>query len=92
MLKYAENRTILVFHKYILNMHGYIAYYENTCFKKTKKNLTCLKIAIHVFKTHSVGSMSQNFDIGLSFNLIAFRMGDFPKLKIKSRKVTRFLP
>ena len=49
--------------------------------------LTCLKIAIHV---HLEGRVSQNFDVGLSFNLIAFRRGEFQKITIKSQKFPVF--
>ena len=31
--------------------------------------------------------MSQNVDIGLSFNLVAFRRGDFTKSATKSQKL-----
>ena len=41
--------------------------------------LTCLKMAIHVSETHLGGSVSQNFDIGLSLNSIAFEVGNFKK-------------
>ena len=69
MLKYAENIEILIFHKFILNMNITLII-----------RLTCLKIVRHVLKTHLEGRVSQNFDICLSFNLIAFRRGDFQKI------------
>ena len=59
MLKYAENMKILIFHKFVLNMN--ISFIMR---------LICLKIVIHVLKTHLEGRVSQNVDIGLSFNLI----------------------
>ena len=68
MLKYAENMKILIFHKFILNMNISLII-----------RLTCLKIVRHVLKTHLEGRVSQNVDICLSFNLIAFRRGDFQK-------------
>ena len=69
MLKYAENMEILIFHKFILNMNISLII-----------RLTCLKIVRHVLKTYLEGMVSQNFDICLSFNLIAFRRGDFQKI------------
>ena len=79
MLKYAENMEILIFHKFILNMNISLI-----------MRLTCLKIVRHVFKTHLEGRVSQNFDICLSFNLIAFRRVDFPKITKKSQKLPVF--
>ena len=76
MLKYAENMKILIFHKFILNMNISLI-----------MRLTCLKIVIHVLKTHLEGRVSQYFDIGLSFNLIAFRRGDFQTITIRSQKL-----
>ena len=50
--------------------------------------LSCLKTAIHVPETRLEGSVSQDFDKGLSLNLKACRNGD--KLQ-KITKVTRFM-
>ena len=52
--------------------------------------LTYLKIAIHVLRMNLEGSVSQSFDIGLSFNLVAFSRGDFKKCTIKSQKLPFF--
>ena len=52
--------------------------------------LTCLKIVRHVLKTHLEGRVSQNFDVCLSFNLIAFRRGDFQKNTKISQKYPFF--
>ena len=41
--------------------------------------LTCLKMVIHVPETHLEAKVSQNLDIGLSFNLIAYRNGEIQK-------------
>ena len=51
--------------------------------------LTCLKTAIglHAFRIHLKGRVSQNFDIGLSFDLTGFRRGDFQNITIKSQKL-----
>ena len=75
MLKYAENRKILIFHIYFMNMDISLI-----------MRLTCLKTAIHALRINLEGIMSPNFDILLSFSLIAFRRGDN-----KNTKVTRFL-
>ena len=65
-LKYAQNRTILIFHIYFLNKDISL-----------NMKITCLKMAIHVFETHLERNLSQNVDIGLSLNFIAFEVGDF---------------
>ena len=70
---------IHIFHKFILNMNISLI-----------MRLTCLKIVRHVFKTHLEGRVSQNVDICLSFNLIAFRRGDFQKITKKSQKLPVF--
>ena len=36
------------------------------------------------------GKAAQNFDIGLSFNMIASRRGDFQNITIKSQKLPVF--
>ena len=50
-----------------------------------------MKIAIHVAETHSEGSVSQNFEIGLSFCFILCRKMDFQK-KYKKYKSCPFFP
>ena len=79
MLKYAEKRKILIFHKYFLNMEISLI-----------MRLICLKIVLHVLRIHLGGRVSQNFDISLSFNLVAFRKGGFQKFTIKSQKLPFF--
>ena len=79
MLKYAEKRKILLFHKYFLNMDSSLI-----------MRLICLKIVIHVLRIHLEGRVSQNFDIGLSFDLVAFRKGTFQKFTIKSQRLAVF--
>ena len=71
--------TVLLFHKYFLNMDISLI-----------MRLICLKIVIHVLRIHLQGKVSQNFDIGLSFNLVAFRKGAFKKFTIKSHKLVVF--
>ena len=39
--------------------------------------LACFKTGIHGIEIHLEGIVSPKFDIGLSFNLIARRRGDF---------------
>ena len=70
---------ILIFHTYFLNMDISLIV-----------RLTCLKIVIHVFRIHLERNLSQNFDICLSFNLVAFRRGDLKKNTIKSQKLPVF--
>ena len=79
-LKYAENRKILIFHIYFLNKHILL-------------NIRCLKTAVHGPVTHLEGSVSQNFDIGLSSNFIACTCSSwgFKKNTKKIKKITRFL-
>ena len=79
-MKYAEKRKTLIFHIYFFNMDISL-----------NKRLTCLKTAIHVHETHLEGSVSQNFDIGLSLNLTASRSGEFEKKYKTFTKVTHFL-
>ena len=79
MLKYAENMKILIFHEFILNMNISLI-----------MRLTCLKMVRYVLKTDLEGRVSQNFDICLSLNLIAFRRGDFQKNTKKSQKLPVF--
>ena len=78
-LKYAENRKILIFHIYFLNKHISL-----------NIRITCLKMAIHVSKTHLEGRVSQNVDIGLSLNFIACRSWGFQKNTKKSQKLPVF--
>ena len=52
---------------------------------------TCLKIVVHVLKTHLEGRVSQHLDKAFSFNFIGFRRGDFKENYNKITKVTRFL-
>ena len=54
-------------------------------------NITGMKIAIHVAETRLEGSVSQNFDIGLSFCVILCRRLNFLKYYKKITKVTRSL-
>ena len=79
MLKYADQRKILIFHEYFFNMDISLI-----------MSLICLKIVIHVLRIHLEEKGSQNFDIGLSFNLVAFRNGGFQKFTIKSQKLPVF--
>ena len=72
MLKHAEKRKIHIFHKYYFNMDISLI-----------MRLTCLKIVILVLRIHLEGGVSQNVDIRLSFNLVAFRKGGFQKFTIK---------
>ena len=62
----AENRKILILHIYFFNMDISLT-----------MRLMCLKTAIHVPETLLEGRASQNFDTGLSLNLIACRSGEF---------------
>ena len=66
-LKYAENREILILHIYFLNMDISLT-----------MRLICLETAIHVLDTHLEGKVSQNFDTGLSLNLIACTKSETP--------------
>ena len=52
----------------------------------------CLKTAIHVPKTYLERSVSQNFDTGLSINLIACRSGEFKKDTKKYKSYPFFAP
>ena len=79
MLKYAEKRKILIFIKYFFNMDVSLIV-----------RLICLRIVIHVLRIHLEGRVSQNVDIGFSFNLVAFRKGDFKKNYNKITKVPVF--
>ena len=79
MFKYAANRKILIFHTYFFNM-------DNSLIMRH----ICLKNAINVLQTHLEGWVSQNFDIGLSFNLIASIRGDFQNISIKSQNLPVF--
>ena len=78
-LKYAENKNILIFLIYFFNKDISL-----------DMRLTCLKMAMHVYETHFEGRVSQNFDIGLSFNFIACRSEGFQKNAKKITKVTLF--
>ena len=80
LLKYAENRKILIFHIYFLKKHISL-----------NIRFTCLKTAIHVSETHWEGRRSQNIDIGLSLKVIACRSGGFKKKYKEIAKVTCFL-
>ena len=79
MFKYAGKRKILIFHKYVLNMDISLI-----------MRLICLEIVIHVLRIYLEGKLSQNCDIGLSFNLVAFRKGGFQKFTIKSQQLPVF--
>ena len=79
MLKYAEKRKTLIFHKYFLNMDISLI-----------MRLICLKIVIYVLRIHLEGRVSQYIDIGLSFDLVEFRKGDLQKFTIKSQKLPVF--
>ena len=78
MLKYAEKRKILIFHKYFLNMDISLI---------MRLQLYALKIVIHLLRIHLEGNMSQDFDIGLSFNLVAFRKGDHKSYPVFCSKI-----
>ena len=77
MLKYAENMEIFIFHEFILNINISLI-----------MRLTCLKIVRDVLETHLEGRVSRNLEICLSFNLIAFRRGDFQE----NTKISQKLP
>ena len=54
--------------------------------------LMFLKMSLHSAETRLEGSVSQNFNIDLSFNFMVHRKRDFEKKKSqKVTKVTRFL-
>ena len=78
-LKYAENRKILTLHIYFLNMDISLT-----------MRLICLRTAIHVLDVHLEGRVSQNFDTGLSLNLIACRSGEFLKHTKEIQKLPVF--
>ena len=78
-LKYAENRKILILHIYSFNID----------FSLTMR-LICLKAAIHVPETHLEGTVSQNFDTGLSLNLIACRSREFKRITKKYKSYPFF--
>ena len=50
-----------------------------------------LENGLHVSEIQLEGRVSQNFDIGLSLNFIAFRNGGFKKNTKKSQKLPVFL-
>ena len=79
MLKYAEKREILIFHKYFFNMDISLI-----------MRLICLKIVKHILRIHLEGRVSQNVDIRLSFNLVAFRKGGFQEFTKKSQRLPVF--
>ena len=79
LLKYAENKKILIFLIYFLNKDISL-----------DMRLTCLKMAMHVYETHLEGRVSQNVDIGLSLNFIACRTGGFQKNTKNSQKLPVF--
>ena len=79
LLKYAENKKILIFLIYFLNKDISL-----------DMRLTYLKMAMHVYETHLEGRVSQNFDIGLSLNFIACRSGRFKKNTKNSQKLPVF--
>ena len=64
-------RKIIIFHIHFLNMD--IA-------RSLIVGLACFKTGIHGIETHLEGIVSPKFEIGLSFNLIASRRGDFNKI------------
>ena len=78
-LKYAENKKILIFLTYFLNKDISL-----------NMRLTCLKTDMHVYETYLEGRVSQNFDIGLSINLIACRSGGFQENTKNSQKLPVF--
>ena len=79
MLKYAEKRKILIFQKYFLKIEISLII-----------RLVSLKIVIPVLRIHLEGRVSQNFDIGLRFNLVAFRKVGSQKCTIKLQKLPVF--
>ena len=52
--------------------------------------LTCMKICIHNAEICFEGSMSQNFDIGLSFSFMVCRIRNFEKKSKISQKYPVF--
>ena len=79
LLKYAENKKILIF----------LIYFFNTDMSLDMR-LTCLKMAMHVYETHLERRLSQNVDIGLGSNFIACRSGGFQKNTKNSQKLFVF--
>ena len=53
--------------------------------------LICLKICMYIAEIRFEGSMSQNFDIGLSFCFTMYRRRELGKKGEKMANVTRFL-
>ena len=78
-LKYPENSEKHIFHINVLNMDISLVI-----------KLIIMKIAKHVPEIHWERSMSQNFDIGLSFCLILCRRVDFQKDYNKIQKLPVF--
>ena len=77
MLKIRKNNF---FHIYSFNMDIYLI-----------MKITGIKLVKHVAEIRLEGSVSQNFDIGLSFCFMLCRRLNFFKKIQKITKVTRFL-
>ena len=75
------NFRILIFHVYFFNMDISLII-----------ALISLKTCMCTAGICMEGSMSQNFELGLSFCLMVCRRRTFEKNKQKKKKVTRFLP
>ena len=76
-MKCAENRKIHILHIYNMDI-------------SLTMRLLCMKTAIHVPETLLEGSLSQNFDTGLSLNLIACRSEEFKNITKKIQKLPFF--
>ena len=70
----------LTFHIYFLNMDFSLI-----------MALTCMKVCIHNAEICFEGSMSQHFDIGLSFCFIVCRIRNFEEKCNKSQKLPFFV-
>ena len=79
MCKSVVNLKNLNFHIYFLNMDISLT-----------KALSCLKICMYTAEICLEGSVSQNFDIGLSFCLMVCRRWNFEKKYKKSQKLPVF--
>ena len=76
---HVQNGKIHIFHKHFLNMNiSFIMPFEILIF------------FVYVGKTYFEGSVSQNFDIGLSFCFIVCRRWNFAKNEKKSQKLPVF--
>ena len=69
----------IIFHIYFLNMDFSLI-----------MTLMCMKICIHSADICFEGSVSQNFDIGLSFCFMVCRIWNFEKKCKKSQKLPVF--